>query len=1009
MRKRSTNRLLIVLFLAVTSFSGLWAQPLSEWITAADNAYQKADYYSAFRYYDVALKYDPTRMDLWYKMGESAQQFTAYNAAQSAYDRVAASTFRDSFPLLPFRRAEVLQRKGAFQAAATLYDQFISTTTSTDAEVLKTAERNLINSEWAADVVNRPKATTVRNLGDQVNSPHSDFGPFFQNATLYFSSLRYTIKRDSVLPRRPYSKILRRTAPDQDAQALAATSIFNQTGRLTAHPSYNAAGTTVYFTLCDYQRGTTDFHCDIYYAPVLAGGQWGIPKRLPLNDTKATSTHPNVGKNPADGTEYLYFVSDRQGGAGGLDIYRAKILADGACGPVQALTEINTEGDDVTPFYYAPTQTLYFSTDGRLTMGGFDIYRSSWNGRNWDRPSNMEIPVNSSYNDTYYSRFPQQELAFFASNRPDSLALFWDDTKDACCNDLYSVGITDEIKLLALTFNALDLTELAGSSVALYELTPGGRRLVDSLNNPRVNDFNFVVIPGKQYELVATKPGFTTDRDTLALTDPKLANQMEIERRLYLSPDLKLDVFTFNKLDSTALAGTTVFLHELTPEGELVLVDSIINPTANDYHFKLKRGKQYQVFARKDGYVPDMTYIDTNDPKFASVNEIRNDLYLEPGLALEVYTWRLLDSKPLVGSTVFLYEYSDEDGETLVDSLTNVHGYQFGFPVEKGKGYVIRGAHDGYGPDITSLDLTGADIPDNGTFRRDLYLGQLLEVFVFDAVSEAKLPGAEVRLLDATTGELIAEKINPDNNDFYFSVTLDKPYRIEVLRKGYKPVSEVVTFSDEDLKVGGGKISLDIFMEPYTDPCSMLPLYLYYDNDHPNPKSTSPTTDLEYVSTNVEYFKKKQTFIQSFTRDMELEEAFRTRRRFDDFFNLEVRSGRYDLEEFAKPLLVYLQSGNTFVVDLKGFASSRASTIYNQILSQRRIAAVYNFFDRYQNEASKSYIALGALRFTELPVGETQADPRVVDKVDDPKNSIYNVFASLERRVEVRCATSNNQ
>ncbi|MEZ4986128.1 MAG: hypothetical protein R2795_14000 [Saprospiraceae bacterium] len=66
---------------------------------------------------------------------------------------------------------------------------------------------------------------------------------------------------------------------------------------------------------------------------------------------------------------------------------------------------------------------------------------------------------------------------------------------------------------------------------------------------------------------------------------------------------------------------------------------------------------------------------------------------------------------------------------------------------------------------------------------------------------------------------------------------------------------ETLIFTEEELKEGGGKLTVDVFLEPYTDPNSMLPLILYYDNDHPNPRSTSPTTDLEYVATNVEYFK----------------------------------------------------------------------------------------------------------------------------------------------------------
>jgi hypothetical protein len=403
-----------------------------------------------------------------------------------------------------------------------------------------------------------------------------------------------------------------------------------------------------------------------------------------------------------------------------------------------------------------------------------------------------------------------------------------------------------------------------------------------------------------------------------------------------------------------------------------------------------------------------MTYIDTNDPELQEVSKITRNLYLKPGLALEVYTYRLLDSLPLTQASVYLYEYSDSEGEKLVDSITNLYGNQFGFEVFKGKKYVIRAQREAYGPVVTSLDLSRPDVPVTGTYRKDLYLGQLLEIFTFDAITELPLPGAEVSLYDPVTGDLIADKLNPEGNDFYFSINLDKPYRLKVTRKGYAPVEEIISFSKKDLDAGGGKITFDVYLEPFTNPASMLPLYLYFDNDHPNPRSTSPTTDLEYVSTNVEYFKKKQTFIQGFTADMELEEAFRTRRRFDDFFNLEVRGGRYDLEEFSKRLLAYLENGNTFTVELQGFASPRASTLYNEILSARRIDAVMNFFKQYQNGKLYEYATVvGTLRFTSVPNGETKADPRVTDKLDDPKNSVYNVFASLERRVEVRAADSN--
>ncbi|MEL6660824.1 MAG: hypothetical protein AAFR36_30450, partial [Bacteroidota bacterium] len=269
------------------------------------------------------------------------------------------------------------------------------------------------------------------------------------------------------------------------------------------------------------------------------------------------------------------------------------------------------------------------------------------------------------------------------------------------------------------------------------------------------------------------------------------------------------------------------------------------------------------------------------------------------------------------------------------------------------------------------------------------------------------LPGAEIKLVDPRTGEVVAEKINPDGNDFRFSINLDNPYELQVSRKGYKPVTDIISFSQEDLTAGGGKIAFDVFLEPYEDPNTMLPLYLYFDNDQPDPRSNLPRTDKEYTELNVAYFEQKQNFVQSFTESMELEEAFRTRRRFNDFFNLEVRGGRYDLEEFAKRLLVYLEAGNTFKMELKGFASPRAGLVYNEILSKRRIDAVLNFFRGYENEKLWAFYESGALSYSEEPLGETQADPRVTDQLDDEKNSIFNLFASLERRVEVRASTED--
>lgn len=410
--------------------------------------------------------------------------------------------------------------------------------------------------------------------------------------------------------------------------------------------------------------------------------------------------------------------------------------------------------------------------------------------------------------------------------------------------------------------------------------------------------------------------------------------------------------------------------------------------------------------------ITENTNVDTDTPSSETAITIETGtenrdtssfIVVDTQLDLEVTTNNLMDNSPLNNTTVLLYEYTDSEGEKLVDSFsintTNLVQFK---DLKRGGRYVIKAYKNGFGPAVTSLDLSGPDIPVVNTYRRDLYLGQLLEFFTFDVKTELALPGAEVSLIDPINGDLIADKINPDANDFRFSAKLDNSYRLKVTRKGYESVEEIISFNKEDLEAGGGQITFDVFLEPIKSPSDMLPLLLYFDNDQPNPRTRRPTTNLEYVSTNVEYYKKKQKFIQTFTADMELEEAFRTRRRFDDFFNLEVRGGRYDLEEFTKRLVVHLNRGNNAHIELSGFSSPRADAKYNEILSLRRIDSVVNFFERYQDGILLPFVQSGQLIISRVGNGERTADPRVTDRLDDPKNSIYNLFGCLERRVEIR-------
>lgn len=145
---------------------------------------------------------------------------------------------------------------------------------------------------------------------------------------------------------------------------------------------------------------------------------WLAPKRLDDN-VNAPGCRNMMPFLSNDGTT-LYFVSDRAGGEGGLDIWMVQMDEDGNTttarnmGPV-----INTPDDEITPFFHFTTSTLFYSTNGMGGFGGFDVVKSGFNADDstWSMPKNLEAPFNSSRDDAYFVLDRMQQHGYFSSDR----------------------------------------------------------------------------------------------------------------------------------------------------------------------------------------------------------------------------------------------------------------------------------------------------------------------------------------------------------------------------------------------------------------------------------------------------------------------------------------------------------------------------------------------------------------------------------------------------------------
>lgn len=145
-----------------------------------------------------------------------------------------------------------------------------------------------------------------------------------------------------------------------------------------------------------------DFGNGNLYFSTLQNGRWTeIEKFSKIINSKYNETHGSLSK---DG-KTLFFVSDRPGGYGGMDIYRSFLDSKGNWGTAVNLGEVvNTPYDEPTAFLADDGETLYFASEGHSSMGGFDIFKSvcDQNG-NWSKPQNLGYPINSPYDDTFYA------------------------------------------------------------------------------------------------------------------------------------------------------------------------------------------------------------------------------------------------------------------------------------------------------------------------------------------------------------------------------------------------------------------------------------------------------------------------------------------------------------------------------------------------------------------------------------------------------------------------------
>ena len=690
----------------------------------ADKLYAESYFYSSAEYYKDAIRQDSNSRygNFWLAM--SLLQARDYTGAETFFRRFYEikpgektnkkkwdEEDRVLFNKGDYYFGEVLHRNGKYDEAIEHLNKFAKSYVPKDPKdptdhFKKLAELEIAGCEFAKTA---PKAKVkVINAGSGVNTSYTESAPCgIGESDLYYSSIQAGALsgKDTLIfvqgpkPQAIY-QIMHSTSDGKDWSA--GTPIdnadINTKGYNIGNGTFNKSLTRFYFTKCIDMEDDRSL-CNIFVADY-NGGKFSNVIRLPepINSKENyTSTEPAV-RTGDDGTEILYFVSNRPGGAGGLDIWYCTRLQNGEFKEAKVIKgAVNTAGDEVTPFFEDSTKTLYFSSNGLPGLGGFDIFKSyETSDLSWSEPVNMGAPLSTGADDMYYSRSSDMTNGFLSSNRVGSVPL--NNIKTASDDIFYWRNFRYAVEGIAKK-EGEDGGLITNATYKLYKKMPDGTKMLVSVETPSsptkgmanssAGSYFFKLEPESDYEVVMERDGMQPKVESI--TTKGLPNEDTITDNIYSRKAIYTVKGTVLEEGKGPLADANVELIEVYPNGlEKTVYYMKSTPF---YYFDVEMNKSYKLVTRKEGYFANTTPLSTTG--LGTVDTIRKDLTIAKLEMNKAYTLQNV-----------LYEFGKstltENSKAVLDNLNQIM-------VENPTFIIELSAHtDAIGSDVSNMKLSQA-------------------------------------------------------------------------------------------------------------------------------------------------------------------------------------------------------------------------------------------------------------------------------------------------------------
>lgn len=533
--------LLAAMIFIIPEVNAQSAKRLEKLFEDAGQQFTNQSYSSAIDISEKIIEKDPSYLDAWLLLADIYREINNPEKEISALEKAAG--LKD-IPLVWLRLGNALLSIGNYEEALCSYTGYLEKE-KIKPERRREVEMRIESCRFAIDALKNAVEFNPQRLSDSVNSSFDEYWPSLNidNSRLIFTRL---VKEPGKLPQEDF--YMSEKIGDDWSRARPIDEI--NTSDNEGAQCLSADGTVLFFTACNRLDGQGS--CDIYYS-VMTDEGWSdpAPAEPPLNSS-SWEAQPSLS---SDG-RFIYFSSNRPGGRGGKDIWRAEFAGFGANGkmiwkePVNLGDSINTPGDETSPFVHAGNKNLYFASDYHIGMGKFDLFMSEIiDDSTFSKPVNLGYPINTFNDEQGLFISADGTTAFFSSpryNPPDI--------------DIYSFRMDESIRPHPATYAQIKVYDEktllpVQATVRLTNLTSAelSERIEETDNNGK----SLICLPtGNNYAFSVSKEGYLFYSEYFNLSEVKnVYNPYELDIKLK-SVDVGAEMNLYNiyfKTDSFAI------------------------------------------------------------------------------------------------------------------------------------------------------------------------------------------------------------------------------------------------------------------------------------------------------------------------------------------------------------------------------------------------------------------------------------------------------------------------